>query len=231
MEIIVNPCFHSLPSLLSLSCSSSYLIADAAKSLVSCLTLWDPMDCSSPVYSVRGFLQARILEWIPMPSSRGYSRPGIEPASLRSPALVGRVFTTSTTWEALPTSLLLSLLLSRFSRVRLWRPHGLQPTRLLHPRDFPGKSTGAGCHCLLWYTAAKSLQSCPTLCNPIDSSPPGSPVPGIFQARVLEWLAIEPHYLCLIFVSLCCAPVSSQTFKYWSFLFRGLRIVSSLHIR
>ena len=38
---------------------------------------------------------------------------------------------------------------------------------------------------------AKSLQSCPTLCNPIDSSPPGSPVPGILQARTLEWLAIS----------------------------------------
>ena len=39
--------------------------------------------------------------------------------------------------------------------------------------------------------AAKSLQSCPTLCNPIDGSPPGSPVPGILQARVLEWVAIS----------------------------------------
>ena len=38
--------------------------------------------------------------------------------------------------------------------------------------------------------AAKSLQSCPTLCDPIDSSPPGSPVPGILQARTLEWAAI-----------------------------------------
>ena len=38
--------------------------------------------------------------------------------------------------------------------------------------------------------AAKSLQSCPTLCNPIDDSPPGSPVPGILQARTLEWVAI-----------------------------------------
>ena len=38
--------------------------------------------------------------------------------------------------------------------------------------------------------AAKSLQSCPTLCNPIDGSPPGSPVPEILQARVLEWVAI-----------------------------------------
>ena len=39
--------------------------------------------------------------------------------------------------------------------------------------------------------AAKSLQLCPTLCNPIDGSPPGSPVPGILQARTLEWVAIS----------------------------------------
>ena len=39
--------------------------------------------------------------------------------------------------------------------------------------------------------AAKSLQLCPTLCDPIDSSPPGSPIPGILQARTLEWVAIS----------------------------------------
>ena len=39
--------------------------------------------------------------------------------------------------------------------------------------------------------AAKLLQSCPTLCHPIDGSPPGSPVPGILQARTLEWVAIS----------------------------------------
>ena len=50
---------------------------------------------------------------------------------------------------------------------------------------------------LMMYSAAaatataKSLQSCPTLCDPIDSSPPGSPVPGILQARTLEWVAIS----------------------------------------
>ena len=42
-----------------------------------------------------------------------------------------------------------------------------------------------------WHTAPKSLQSCPTLCDPTDSSPPGSPVPGILQARTLEWVAIS----------------------------------------
>ena len=41
------------------------------------------------------------------------------------------------------------------------------------------------------YAAAKSLQSCLTLCNPIDGSPPGSPVPGILQTRTLEWVAIS----------------------------------------
>ena len=44
---------------------------------------------------------------------------------------------------------------------------------------------------MLFAAAAKSLQSCPTLCNPIDGSPPGSPVPGILQARTLEWAAIS----------------------------------------
>ena len=39
--------------------------------------------------------------------------------------------------------------------------------------------------------AAKSLQSCPTLCDPIDGSPPGSPFPGILQARTLKWVAIS----------------------------------------
>ena len=39
--------------------------------------------------------------------------------------------------------------------------------------------------------AAKSLQSCPTLCDPIDGSPPGSPVPGILQAKTREWVAIS----------------------------------------
>ena len=43
-------------------------------------------------------------------------------------------------------------------------------------------------HCA---AAAKSLQSCPTLCDPIDGSQPGSPVPGILQARTLEWVAIS----------------------------------------
>ena len=46
-------------------------------------------------------------------------------------------------------------------------------------------------YCFSHTAAAKSLQSCPTLCDPIDGSPPGSPVPGILQARTLEWVAIS----------------------------------------
>ena len=56
-----------------------------------------------------------------------------------------------------------------------------------------GRSPGErkGNYILLYAAAAKSLQLCPTLCDPIDSSPPGSAVPGILQARTLEWVAIS----------------------------------------
>ena len=47
------------------------------------------------------------------------------------------------------------------------------------------------CFLIAAAAAAKSLQSCPTLCNPRDGSPPGSPVPEILQARTLEWVAIS----------------------------------------
>ena len=65
-----------------------------AESLQSCPTLCDPMDCSLPGSSVPGILQARALEWAAMPSSRDLLDPGVEPASLTSPALAGRFFTT-----------------------------------------------------------------------------------------------------------------------------------------
>ena len=59
------------------------------------------------------------------------------------------------------------------------------------PRDGTRTSYIAGRFFNTEPTAAKSLQSCPTLCNPIDGNPPGSPVPGILQARTLEWVAIS----------------------------------------
>ena len=63
-----------------------------------------------------------------------------------------------------------------------WRPAFIlqQPRSLFNPQTY-----------IFSAAAAKSLQLCPTLCNPIDGSPPGSPVPGILQARTLEWVAIS----------------------------------------
>ena len=66
-----------------------------AKSLQSCPTLCNIMDCSPPDSSVHGISQARILEWVAMPSCRGFS----QPRELFS-ELAGRFFTTSTTWKA-----------------------------------------------------------------------------------------------------------------------------------
>ena len=73
------------------------------------------------------------------------------------------------------------------------QPHRRQPTRLPCPWDSPGKNTGVGCPFLLQCVKVKSesevAQSCPTLCDPMDCSPPGSSIHGILQARVLEWVA------------------------------------------
>ena len=67
---------------------------------------------------------------------------------------------------------------------------------------FPLNSISICCNIADSYAAAaKSLQSCQTLCDPIDSSPPGSPIPGIHQARTLEWIAISFSNAC--FISIC----------------------------
>ena len=71
------------------------------KSFQSYLTLCDPMNCSPPGSSVHGILQARILEWVAMPSSSRSSWPRDWTCILVSPALVDVFFTTSATWEAL----------------------------------------------------------------------------------------------------------------------------------
>ena len=74
----------------------------------------------------------RILEWVAYPFLRGYSQPRNQ---TRVSCVAGRFFTSSATREALMSDSL--------------RPHGLSPPRLLHPWNFPGKSTGVGCHFLL----------------------------------------------------------------------------------
>ena len=86
------------------------------------------------------------------------------------------------------------------------RPHRQQPTRLPCPWDSPCKNTGVGCHFLLQCVKVKSesevAQSCPTLHDPVDCSPPGSSAHGIFQARVLEWGAISFSHCALLVANL-----------------------------
>ena len=98
-------------------------------------------------------------------------------------------------------------------------PHRRQPTRLPCPWDSPGKNNGVGCHFLLQWVKVKSIsevaQSCPTLCNPTDSSPPGSSIPGILQARTLECVAISffnarMHAKLLQSCPTLCDPVDSS---------------------
>ena len=104
------------------------------------IQLCDLMDQSLSGSSLQGILQARILEWVAMPSSRGSSQP------------------------------------------RDW----------IHVSYVSCITGGFITHWATWCSAAaKSLQLCLTLCDPIDGSPPDSPVPGILQARTLEWVAIS----------------------------------------
>ena len=74
------------------------------------------------------------------------------------------------------------------------RPQRRQPARLPRPWDSPGKNTGVGCcfllQCMKGKSESEGIQPCPTLSDPMDCSPPGASVHGIFQARVLEWGAI-----------------------------------------
>ena len=105
-----------------------------------CVTLWT---VTHQALLSMGILQARILEWVAIPSSRGSSWPR------------GQT-------RAFPASQADSL-----------------------PTEPPGKPTKVNA------AAAKSLQSCPTLCDPTDGRPPGSPVPAVLQARALEWVAIS----------------------------------------
>ena len=105
------------------------------------------------------------------------------------------------------------------------RPHRRQPTRLPCPWDSPGKNTGVGCHFLLQCMKVKSesevTQLCLTLSDPMDCSPPGSSIHGIFQARVLEWgtIPFSGQY-----------PFSSVQFSH-SVMSNSLRPHESQHAR
>ena len=129
-----------------------------------CPTLRDPMDCSLPGSSIHGIFQAGVLEWGTIAFSLANS--AVAAKSLQScPTLCDPIdgsppgspvpgILQARTWSGLPFP-------SPMHESEKWkwsrsvvsdssRPHGLQPTRLLRPWDFPGKSTGMGCDCLLW---------------------------------------------------------------------------------
>ena len=99
-------------------------------------TLRNPMDCRPPGSSVHGIFQARVLEWGAIAFSAWYPR-GFQKSSLME-------MRTDMNGSPLTVYVCVHSVVSDSSR-----PHGLQATRLLCPWDFPGKSTGVGCHCLL----------------------------------------------------------------------------------
>ena len=137
----------------------------------SCPTLCDSMDCSPPGSSAHGIFLARILEWVAISSSRGSPRPRNRNCVFCDSCIAGRFFTSESPGKS-------RYYLYVVSNTKWYKWTYSQSRNWLTDLEIKLK------------VAAKSLQSCRTLCNPIDGSPPGSPVPGILQARVLEWVAI-----------------------------------------
>ena len=91
------------------------------------------------------------------------------------------------------------------------RPYSWQPTRLRHPWDSPGKNTGVGCHfplqCMKVRSESEVAQLHLTLRNPMDCSPLGSSIHGVFQARVLAWVVIAFIYIYIYIIHLVKAMV------------------------
>ena len=161
-----------------------------AKSLQLCPTLCDPIDGSPPGSPIPGILQAIILEWVAISFSNAWK-------GKVKVKLFSCVQLLATPWTAAyqaPPSMGFTKFAVSIKMSDSLQPHGLWPTRLFCPWDFPGKNTGVGCHFLLKCMKVKSesevAQLCPTLSDPMDCSLSGSSVHGIFQARVLEWVAI-----------------------------------------
>ena len=167
-----------------------YFMYTCAKSLQSYLTLCDSADCSPPGSSVPGILQARILEWVAMPCSRGSSWSRDQ---THISCIAGGFFTDEPPGKPLvffPFHFTLWGLHKYISHciaaeIFLITEHVFK--RLLALCELPIPDFDS----FLLLLLAESLQSCPTLCDPIDSSSSGSPVPGILQARTLEWVDIS----------------------------------------
>ena len=156
-----------------------------AKSLQSCRTLVSPWTVACQVPLSMGFSRQEYWSGLPCPPPGDLPNPETKPTDVTCPVLADVFFPTSATCCCRQVASVVSDSV---------RPHRRQPTRLPRPWDSPGKNTGVGCHVLLQCRKVKSenevAQSCPTPSDPMDCSPPGSSVHGIFQARVLEWGAI-----------------------------------------
>ena len=107
-----------------------------------------------------------------------------------------------------------------------------QPTRLLCPWDSPGKNTGVGCHfhlrCMKVKSESEVTQSCSTLSNPMDCSLPDSSAHGIFQARVLEWVATHTHIYCLQETHFITMDPYRQNVSEWEKVFMQMGIIRNL---
>ena len=125
-----------------------------------------------------GFPRQDSWNGLPFPFSGHLPNPGIE---LVSPALAGRFFTTEPWYSFIKGKYLHNYLMMVTVGRTLLIEHLWGLFKILSFYNFPAVAAAA----------AKLLQSCPTLCDPTDGSPPGSPVPGILQARSLEWVAIS----------------------------------------
>ena len=165
------------------TCCQMFPLENESHSVVSD-SLW-PHGLYSPVYSPgqnTGVGSLSLLQ-------------GIFPTQVSNPGLLHcRRILYLLSRKGRPRMLLLLLLLSCFSRVRLCATPQTAAHQAPRPWDSPGKNTGVGFHFLLQCMKVKSesevAQLCPTLHDPMDCSLPGSSVHGIFQARVLEWGAI-----------------------------------------
>ena len=150
-----------------------------AKSTQLCLTLCNPMHCSPPGSSVHGILQKRIWSGLPCPSPGYLPNPEIKYTSHISPALVGRFFTSSTTWEALLcrwiTTITILLLFSCSVVSDTFETHGLQHARLPSPSPSP---TACSTHV---HRVADAIQISCSLSSP---SPPKEQVSFNFMATV-----------------------------------------------
>ena len=125
-----------------------------------------------------------ILEWIAYPSPEDLPNPGIK---LRSPALQVDSLPAEPPGKPKNTGVGSLCLLQRIFPTQESSQGLLHCRRILYQLSHQGSLPGGAAAAAV----AKSLQSCPTLCDPIDGSPLGSPVPGILQARTLEWVSIS----------------------------------------